>query len=249
MNSYIPAIITASVALIAAVGTQFLNNWLTQKRDEKKHKKDCYQNLFGPLGMRLYRWITSGTSEYYQQSWKEITEGDYLNSWMDREWRDILKIFDDNLKYASPDLMQSYFEINSSYRYDHERINFSLRFFKDLDSLMRSLKVKPPKFMEIRELISSLESWNILYVQFNINIANLSLIYHVLPVDFVKKTKIYYKKTDPCGPRTVDDDFLQYYPYFKETFFDKLVNIKDYEKEYIKHYDDLYMKIQEKQKV
>ncbi|MDQ0999767.1 hypothetical protein QFZ28_000167 [Neobacillus niacini] len=248
MNPYIPAIITASVALIAAVCAQFLNNWLTQKREEKKYKKDCYQNLYGPLGMRLYRWITSGDSEYYRLSWKKITEEDYLNSYRDREWRDILNFFNDNIKYASPDLMQSYFEINTSYRYDDERVNFSLLFFKELDSIMRSLKLKHRKSMDIRELISILESWNILDVQFNPNIANLSLIYEVLPVDFAKKTKIYYKKTDPGVPRTVDDDFLRYYPYFKENFFDKLVNIEDYEKEYIKHYDDLYKKIQEEQK-
>ncbi|AZU60109.1 hypothetical protein [Neobacillus mesonae] len=248
MNPYIPAIITASMALIVGVGAQFLNNWLTRNREEKKYKKDCYQNLFGPLGMRLYRWITSGDSEYYRQSWKKITEEDYLNSWMDREWRDILKFFDDNIKYASPDLMQSYFQINTSFRYDDERINFSLRFFKELDSIMRSLKIKPPKFMEIKELISILESWNILDVQFDPNIANLSLIYEVLPDDFAKRTKIYYKKTDPGGPRTVHDDFLRYYPYFKENFFDKLVKIEDYEKEYIKHYDNLYKKIQEEQK-
>lgn len=35
-EAYIPAIITASVALIAAIGAQILNNWLTYKRENKR---------------------------------------------------------------------------------------------------------------------------------------------------------------------------------------------------------------------
>lgn len=43
--SYIPAIITASVALIAAVLAQVLNNWLTHRRESKKYLKEVYGNF------------------------------------------------------------------------------------------------------------------------------------------------------------------------------------------------------------
>lgn len=44
-TSYIPAIITASVALIAAVLAQVLNNWLTYKRENKNYLKEVYGNF------------------------------------------------------------------------------------------------------------------------------------------------------------------------------------------------------------
>ncbi|MGG2061662.1 hypothetical protein [Priestia megaterium] len=45
MTNYIPAIITASVALIVGVGAQFLNNWLTGRREKKKYLREVYENF------------------------------------------------------------------------------------------------------------------------------------------------------------------------------------------------------------
>ncbi|MED4634998.1 hypothetical protein P9443_19180 [Peribacillus frigoritolerans] len=44
-DEYIPAIITASVALLAAIGAQFLNSWLTYRRENKKYKKEVYEKF------------------------------------------------------------------------------------------------------------------------------------------------------------------------------------------------------------
>ncbi|MGG3572849.1 hypothetical protein ABES80_10240 [Bacillus gobiensis] len=46
MKEYIPAIITASVALIAAVGAQFLNNYFTHRRENKNYLKEVYDNIY-----------------------------------------------------------------------------------------------------------------------------------------------------------------------------------------------------------
>jgi hypothetical protein len=44
-ESYIPATITASVAIIAAVGAQLLNNYLTHRRENKKYLKEVYEKF------------------------------------------------------------------------------------------------------------------------------------------------------------------------------------------------------------
>ncbi|RAU91039.1 hypothetical protein [Paenibacillus sp. YN15] len=49
MINYIPAIITASVALIAAVGTQFISHFLTAKREKDKENKSIYQEFITPF--------------------------------------------------------------------------------------------------------------------------------------------------------------------------------------------------------
>ncbi|MFY0800925.1 hypothetical protein [Peribacillus frigoritolerans] len=239
VEAYIPAIITASVALIAAVGAQFLNSWLTQKRDEKKYLKECYQNLFGPIYSRLWQLVQIDIGDNNPQS----------KTGHDEEWNKIFQMFDENKKYASAELIETFFEINPTYRYDDERIRFALFFFRELDLIMDSLGMKTPRRRNLKILINSLEIWRLLEIQFNGHIANLSYIYSdILPENFLKKTKKYMKKTDPGGPRTADDDFMRVYPYFKRNFFDKLVDIEEYEKGYINHYDSLYKKIQEKQK-
>lgn len=44
-ETYIPAIITASVALLAAISAQILNNWLTYRRENKKYLKEVYEKF------------------------------------------------------------------------------------------------------------------------------------------------------------------------------------------------------------
>ncbi|MEC3884596.1 hypothetical protein VKA52_12755 [Halobacillus sp. HZG1] len=49
MNQYIPAIITASVALLAAIGAQFLSHFLNSKREKNKEKSEVYQEFIYPF--------------------------------------------------------------------------------------------------------------------------------------------------------------------------------------------------------
>lgn len=52
-ESYIPAIITSSVALTAAILAQFLNNWLTYRRENKKYKKEIYEKFISEYLMDI----------------------------------------------------------------------------------------------------------------------------------------------------------------------------------------------------
>ena len=54
--TYIPAIITASVALITAIGAQFLNNWLTYKRENKKYLKEVYEKFISEYFIDVLRY-------------------------------------------------------------------------------------------------------------------------------------------------------------------------------------------------
>jgi hypothetical protein len=59
MTSYVPAIITASVALIAAVGAQFISHYLTAKREKSKDYKTIYQEFISPtLSDVLFYFVT-----------------------------------------------------------------------------------------------------------------------------------------------------------------------------------------------
>lgn len=48
-EAYIPAIITASVALLAATGAQFLSHYLNIKREKKKNENEIYQEFIYPF--------------------------------------------------------------------------------------------------------------------------------------------------------------------------------------------------------
>ncbi|WP_273854172.1 hypothetical protein [Guptibacillus spartinae] len=94
----------------AASSAQIINHILTQKREDKKYKKECLQNLYSPTILKLINLI-----EY---------EGAHhcLNSHLQQEFTNkgelvslILDNIGANIKYAEPNLINIYHEIRNNF--------------------------------------------------------------------------------------------------------------------------------------
>lgn len=62
MENYIPAIITASVALIVGIGAQFLNSWLTYRRENKKYYMEVYENFISVYFFDVLLYVDTHTN-------------------------------------------------------------------------------------------------------------------------------------------------------------------------------------------
>ncbi|MFU7590089.1 hypothetical protein ACMX9J_14285 [Priestia sp. RMT2NF4] len=60
-EAYIPAIITASVALIVGVGAQFLNSWLTARRENKKYRREIYEEFISEFFVDILTYVSVKT--------------------------------------------------------------------------------------------------------------------------------------------------------------------------------------------
>ncbi|WP_050615400.1 hypothetical protein [Bacillus testis] len=60
-ETYIPAIITSSVALTAAIIAQFLNNWLIYKREKKKYKQEIFEKFISEHLIDVLRYPSAVT--------------------------------------------------------------------------------------------------------------------------------------------------------------------------------------------
>lgn len=101
INNYYPAIITASVALIAAVLAQFLSHILTNNREIRKDFMDKYQSFYVDLINYLYIFMHIQTNPRANHDLHENVIPEDL----------IEKAFDkvvNNIKYASPETLQVY---------------------------------------------------------------------------------------------------------------------------------------------
>ncbi|GLY12677.1 hypothetical protein [Pseudobacillus badius] len=80
-ETYIPATITASVALIAAVGAQFVNNWLTHRRENKKYLRAVYEEFISEFfaDVITYAYASSSSGKGYNIK-EEVDISSVLNN-------------------------------------------------------------------------------------------------------------------------------------------------------------------------
>lgn len=116
--NYVPAIITASVALIAAILAQVLNNVLTNKREEKKHYRDIYGEL---IADKLNLFI-----EYAYMFRNPMSEDEIEEKSLEK----IINKFEGDIQYFNPRLQlnYSYYKINEYIDGSNEEIKRRLEF-------------------------------------------------------------------------------------------------------------------------
>ncbi len=94
----------------AASTAQVVSHLLTQKRDDKKHKKDCLQNLYSPIIFKFIDYINIiGTG--HSPTWIFSNSPDFWES--EKLFKQIMDHIGDNLVYANPDLINLYYEISN----------------------------------------------------------------------------------------------------------------------------------------
>ncbi|MDF1964690.1 hypothetical protein P2R64_32325 [Priestia megaterium] len=99
----------------AAVLGQMAANLFTNKRENKKYDKECFQNFYSPLVFKVIEYVYNEsfkTSEMENESFNEI---DFEKSLLNPEpiFEEIIKYMGDNLKYANPELIMIYEEVKA----------------------------------------------------------------------------------------------------------------------------------------
>lgn len=102
---------TTALTIIGSIGAassaQIINHILTQKRDEKKYKKECLQNLYSPNIFNLIDYTKiSGRNYSPYPIYKTTINTDVL-------FKHVLQNIGENLKYAEADLINAYQEVMS----------------------------------------------------------------------------------------------------------------------------------------
>ncbi|WP_432339250.1 hypothetical protein [Bacillus tequilensis] len=155
-------VISVVVALGAAAIGQVIAHHFSQKREDLKFKKECFQNLFSPVFLKVHQYIIA-------EHWKSIilkrkTEEEYeknLKNEYDNPkviFSEIIDIFDSNINYTKPELTLSYQEIIALPKYDKTldgwaspKIAFCNQVLMEYIELSKDLKVYSPKIKEVAE--------------------------------------------------------------------------------------------------
>ena len=150
------------VGLGAAAIGQIIAHHFSQKREDLKFNKDCFQNLFSPVFLKVHQYIQ-------KESWKSLilnskTEEEYeINLQNEHDnpkviFSEITEILDSNLKYAGPELTLIYQETIALPKIDKEldgwaspKIIFCNQFIMEYIKLSKDLEVYSPKIKELAE--------------------------------------------------------------------------------------------------
>ncbi|MCY8424682.1 hypothetical protein MOC70_08610 [Bacillus vallismortis] len=152
-------VITVTGTLTAAFLGQVFAHRYSQKREDIKFKKECFQNLYSPIVVKIENYLfaenhktfylDSITEEEYNQNLKD----DYYNP--SRLFNEIVDTVGLNLRYANQELIMEYQDIIALLQIDDSladwpepKINFSNIFLLEYVQLSKDLGVYSPKIKE-----------------------------------------------------------------------------------------------------
>lgn len=116
--TYIPAIITASIALLAAILAQSLNNYFTIRRENQKYYREIYEKL---ISKRMHKFLE------YSYLYNSPFDDEYL---VKKDLSVIILDMEDSLHYLNGELqmLHSYYKINRYLDDANENIEKELQF-------------------------------------------------------------------------------------------------------------------------
>ncbi|MGH0567378.1 hypothetical protein CN394_14285 [Bacillus anthracis] len=89
---------------------QVVGHYFTQNRDTAKDKKEKYQNFFSPLAFKIILYIKCEEAYYTMKTTPSCMKLGYPHP--RKVFQDILDTLKTNIKYATPEIMSSYEELN-----------------------------------------------------------------------------------------------------------------------------------------
>lgn len=130
MSSYTPAIITASVALIAAILAQVLSHYLNIRRENINAAKSNYQELIAPILLEVFAYIDIETN---------YRKGHDVEGEVDKD--KLISHIENNIKYGSSNLINALEETKKhQYYFDGRGLDADIQhyylFFFFLDDLL-----------------------------------------------------------------------------------------------------------------
>lgn len=153
-EDYIPAIITASVALIVTIGAQFLSHWLTKYREAKKDRDAIYQEFIYPILPQVLLYYDTETN---------FRKGHDVEKEIDVEI--LLEKISNKVSFGNMKLLSAYYDIKKSKHffdgrgYGEERNTLRFMFWY-LDYTLEILNKKKPK---TEDLLSEIKTTQKLY--------------------------------------------------------------------------------------
>ncbi|MCY8601286.1 hypothetical protein MOD33_11215 [Bacillus spizizenii] len=145
------------VAFGAAATAQFIAHIFSQRREDIKYKKECLQNLYSPVIIKINKYlfeecikestIKQQGLEFYNNEFKNPSDNPH------NTFKDILETVGSNLKYARPDIIMKYHDLvsmpienqNEKDWFVTSRIDFCNVFLLDYLHLSKELKVNSSK--------------------------------------------------------------------------------------------------------
>ncbi len=145
-----------SLTIIGAFGGaafgQICSHFLTQSRDTKKEKKENFQNLYSPIAHKIVTYIDC-EHYHFKKEIMGLVGGTYIEP--SAAFKEILDTLKNNIKYATPEIMSMYEELNRLFNVPEERISWNnyrktrmefcesfltqyLKISKDLNALLAS---------------------------------------------------------------------------------------------------------------
>ncbi|MFO3790381.1 hypothetical protein ACKOKD_17025 [Bacillus mojavensis] len=150
------------VGLGAAVIGQIIAHHFSQKREDLKFKKECFQNLYSPVFLKVHRYLLQENEKSLilkrksEEEYEENLKNEYDNPKF--TFSEIIEIFDSNLKYANPEMSLIYQETILLPKLDKSfdgwaspKIIFCNQVLMEYIELSKDLEVYSPKIKELAE--------------------------------------------------------------------------------------------------
>ena len=248
----------------AALSAQMAANFFTNRREDKKYDRECFQSLYSPLSLKIIEYvylenyksqIMSGTA-FNAESFEQSSENP------EPKFKVIMEYIGRDLKYALPEIIMEYEYLKadvldfSGDRDFGSRMNFCRMFLLEYVKLSNKLnvlskaveeRVIPPLFYsffylllekcEFWELIK--ESMTSLYLIEKVVLKkdNNNLLDRITAIQH----EINYVKEENVNQHRYEEAFTDAYHFIYE-FIDKCSAVNDYGEEIAKHWREILEK-------
>lgn len=174
-EAYIPAIITASVALIAAAGAQFLSHYLNKRREDKKENNEIYQEFIYPFLPEVLLYYVTET---------DFMKGKDLEKEVDLQ--NLLERISQKVSYGNTKLLSSYYQIKKmehfsdgrGYTRERNILRFMFWYLDYAFAILNQKKSKEEKLVdEVKRIQKLYGLWAIIAEEVEYNLASELMMY------------------------------------------------------------------------
>ncbi|MED3536236.1 hypothetical protein ABEX53_04070 [Bacillus toyonensis] len=154
----IAATITGTVTFIAGILSQVLSHRFTKKREREKSLKEAITQLYSPLSIEIYRYLT-------QLGELTLTEDESkVQQALDKTWEEITKIIQDNKQSATAELSHNFRQTS---RYFGDDIIFFKSFLTEFIKISKEVGFKEKiKRYTFEELLYLLKVQQLIYLRY-----------------------------------------------------------------------------------
>lgn len=205
-------VISISGAFGVAATGQVISHYFSQKREDEKYNKECFQNLYSPAIHKVLEYIYAEnfkytlifTNEYDIDHAEEESKKYGFDT--NRAFEEITELLSKNIKYTNPDISMLYEDINSNIKSNNkyegylwdDRILLCREILIEYTKLSKKLKLYSKKMKErLDSALLFTQLYHLLYQCGCYEIANnLFYDFTLLEMIIVPKNNFYERATE-----------------------------------------------------